>query len=319
MKIKFWGVRGSIPTALSESQIREKIKHALTHATPADLVNDDAIERFIEGLPMSIKGTYGGNSTCIEIKPQNGDTIILDCGSGLRNLGSELMNTEFGKGKGEASIFMTHTHWDHIQGIPFFRPFFVGGNKFTFYSPLPDLKKRIEYQQDAAYFPVNLDYMSAQKEFVTLDYEGELCLNGINFKNKRINHPGGAFGYRIEENGKVFVFTSDCEFNIDELEELDTYRDFFKDADVVVFDTQYTFDESINKIYWGHSSASIAIDIAASFNVKKLILFHHDPLYSDEKLDNVLSNARSYVAINLKKKNINLDVDLAIEGREIEI
>lgn len=319
MKIKFWGVRGSIPTPQSEKVVSDKVIKSLKLATPADIVSEESIERFVRSLPMSLRSTYGGNSTCIQVKPESGDLIIVDCGSGLKNLGAELMANEFGKGNGQASIFMTHSHWDHIQGIPFFVPFFVAGNHFTVYSPIENMKQRIEYQQNEAYFPVNLDYMSATKEFVTLDQEGEFYLNGIKIINKEMNHPGGSYGYRFEENGKVFVFTSDCEFNIDVIDKLDSYREFFQDADVVVFDTQYTFDESISKIYWGHSSASIAIDIAATFNVKKLILFHHDPNYSDEKLDMVLANAKSYIATNLHKKSIELDVELAIEGKEIQI
>jgi phosphoribosyl 1,2-cyclic phosphodiesterase len=319
MKVKFWGVRGSIPTPLSEKVIVDKVKKSLKLATPADIVSDKTIDRFVESLPMSIKSTYGGNSTCLQIIPDNQDVIIVDCGSGLKNLGSELMNTNFGKGQGEANIFMTHSHWDHIQGIPFFVPFFVAGNKFTFYSPIDNMRQRIEYQQDAKYFPVNLDYMSATKEFITLDKEGELFLNGIKIANKRMHHPGGSFGYRFEENGKILVFTSDCEFNIDEIEKLETYKSFFMNADVLIFDTQYTFEESFSKIDWGHSTASIAIDIAVSCNVKKLILFHHDPDYSDDKLDMVLASAKSYVAMNAQNKNIDLEVELAIEGREIEV
>jgi phosphoribosyl 1,2-cyclic phosphodiesterase len=319
MKIKLWGVRGSIPTPYTEQTVREKIFRALERATPADIVSSESINRYIDSLPMAIKGSYGGNSTCVQVLPDNNELIVIDCGTGIRNLGRELMAGDFGKGKGIGNILMTHTHWDHVQGIPFFTPFYVPGNRFTVYSPYKDMKERIEYQQVFTHFPVNLEYMLATKEFVTLEKEGEFYLNGVRILNKRMRHPGGSFGYRIEENGKVFVFTSDCEFNLDEIDGIDQYGDFFSDADVVIFDAQYTFDESFNKIDWGHSSASIAIDIAARFNVKKLILFHHDPEYSDEKLDMVLANAKSYSAMNLKRKKIDLDVELAVEGREIVI
>ena len=133
-----------------------------------------------------------------------------------------------------------------------------------------------------------------------------------------MRHPGGAFGYRIEENGKSFVYTSDCEFNIDEIDRINAYHDFFNNADVVVFDTQYTFEEYVDKIDWGHSPASIAIDIASQFNVDRLILFHHDPDYDDEKLDHVLSSAKAYMEVNLKKRG-KLRVDIAYEGMEIEL
>ena len=319
MKIKMWGVRGSIPTPYTESMVRQKLAKALDLATPADIVSEESINRFIDSLPMSIRGAYGGNSTCVQIKPDNGEVIIVDCGTGIRTLGKELMEGDFGKGKGIGNILMTHTHWDHIQGIPFFVPFYVPGNRFTIYSPFKDMKDRIEYQQVFTHFPVNLDYMLATKEFVTLEKEGEFYLNGVRIINKRMRHPGGSFGYRFEENGKVFVFTSDCEFNLDEIDNIDQYADFFKDADLCVFDAQYTFEESFNKVDWGHSSASIAIDIAARFNIKRLVLFHHDPEYSDEKLDMVLANAKSYIVTNIKRKNIDLSVELAVEGLDLEV
>jgi ribonuclease BN (tRNA processing enzyme) len=131
-------------------------------------------------------------------------------------------------------------------------------------------------------------------------------------------HPGTSYGYRIEHNGKVFVYSSDCEFNIEKIDDIQDYHDLFIDADILFFDTQYTFEESMNKMDWGHSSASIAIDIAGRFNIKQLVLFHHDPAYDDEKLDNVLANARIYQRINAKKTG-NLKVDIAYEGLELEI
>lgn len=319
MKIKFWGVRGSIPTPLSSSDVYDKITNALNLATAGDLRTEETKKNFLDSLPVSVKGTYGGNSTCLQVIPDSGDTIIIDCGSGIKKLGNELMKSEFASGEGNAAILITHTHWDHIQGIPFFLPFFIEGNNFTFYSPIKDLRQRIEYQQIFTHFPVNLDYMSSTKEFVHLDPEGEFILNGIKIFNKRFRHPGGSFGYRIEENGKIFCFTSDCEFNIDELDNIDAYENFFRDADVCVFDAQYTFDESVNKIDWGHSSASMAIDIAARFGVKKLILFHHDPDYSDSKIEQVTANAKSYLLVNSGKRRHELDVEIAVEGQTIEI
>ena len=316
MKVKLWGVRGSIPTTLSEQDIRQKLKGALSLATPGDLSSEESIDRFIDSLPPSIRGTYGGNTTTIEVRTKDDELIIIDAGTGIKNLGYELMKGDFGKGKGIATVLFTHTHWDHIQGIPFFLPFFVEGNRFNIYSPLNDIRERIEYQQVFTHFPVNLDQMLATKEFFILEKESDFYLNDIKITNKRMRHPGGSFGYRFEEDGKAFVFTCDCEFNIDEIDKIDTYRDFFIDADVVVFDTQYTFEESVNKIDWGHSSASIAIDIVTKFNVKKLILWHHEPNYSDEKLERVLSNAKAYLNMGARK-NVDLEINIAREGMEI--
>jgi len=318
MKVKFWGVRGSIPTTLNSITIRDKIKQALQLATPKDIANDESIETFLDSLPTSIVGTYGGNTTTLEIRTASDDLIIIDCGTGLKHLGNELLKGDFGKGKGFATILLTHTHWDHIQGIPFFAPFYIRGNRFNIYSPYNDIKERIEYQQVFTHFPINLEYMLAQKEFFIIEKEGEIYINDVKITNKRMRHPGGSFGFRFEENGKSFVFTSDCEFNIDEIDKIDSYKEFFENADVCVFDTQYTFEESINKVDWGHSSASIAIDIAAMFNIKRLILFHHEPDYNDNKLDAVLSNAKLYLGMNPSRRG-KLTIDIAREGMEIEI
>lgn len=318
MRIKLWGVRGSIPTPLSSDTIKKKIKKALTLASPGDISSEESIDKYLNSLPHSVTGSYGGNTTCFEVRTDSGELFIIDCGTGIKGLGMELAKGDFGKGLGNANILLTHTHWDHVQGIPFFLPFFIEGNKFNIYSPYEDCKERIEYQQVFTHFPVNLDYMLATKEFITLEKESEFYLNDIKIANKRMRHPGGAFGFRIEEKGKSFIYTSDCEFNVDEMNDIDTYKSFFQDADVVVFDAQYTFNEFIDKIDWGHSPASVAIDIASIFNIKRLILFHHDPDYSDEKLDEVLSNSKTYMSINTRKSG-SLKLEIAKEGMVIEL
>ncbi len=320
MRIKLWGVRGSIPTPFVHQNVSDKIRKALMLATTRDISSEEAINRFIDSLPFSTRGAYGGNTTCLEVRTKQNDLIVVDGGTGLKNLGASLMKEDFGQGKGTGTMLFTHTHWDHIQGIPFFVPFYIKGNRFNIYSPFDDIKKRIEYQQVFSHFPVNLDYMFATKEFFVLEKEAAFHLNDITIINKRMRHPGGCFGYRFEEDGKTFVFTSDCEFNVDEMDYIESYKDFFSNADVCVFDAQYTFEDSVlNKVDWGHSSASIAIDIASKFNVKKLILWHHDPDHNDEKLDSVLSNAKTYMNMDKKKRSRSMEIEVAYEGMELNL
>lgn len=318
MKIKFWGVRGSIPTPLTGKDIEEKIRFALHLAKPGDVTSPESINAFMKTLPFSSRSTYGGNTTSIQIVSDSGDQFIIDCGSGLKNLGAELMTGDFGRGKGVASFFISHTHWDHVQGLPFFVPIYIEGNLFNFYSPFPDIKKRFEYQQIPTHFPISLDFMASTKEFFQIEPGEYLYLNDMSILNNPMPHPGGSYGYRFESNGKVFVFTSDCEFNYESIEFIKQHASFFKDADVLVFDTQYTFEDSINKIDWGHSSVSMAIDIAETMNVKRIILFHHDPDYNDEKLEKVLINARTYYEMKANRQN-NIKIDLAWEGLEIDL
>jgi len=318
MKIKLWGVRGSLPTPMPGDCFADKIRKALTLARPGDISSEESIDAFIRSLPFSIRATYGGNTTAIQVVTGSGDLIIIDCGSGLRMLGHELVKGDFGKGKGIATVLISHTHWDHIQGIPFFAPLYIKGNRFNFYSAFPDLKKRLEYQQAYSHFPVSFDYLPAIKEFFTLESDEELHVNDTKIVNKLMPHPGAAYGFRIEDMGRVLVYTGDCEFNIDEIDHIENYRNFFSNADVVIFDTQYTFEESIDKLEFGHSSASIAIDIAGMFDAKRLILFHHEPNYNDEKLESVLFNAKTYLSMNAGRVK-GMQVDIAYEGMEIQL
>jgi phosphoribosyl 1,2-cyclic phosphodiesterase len=318
MRITLWGVRGSLPTPISSDIIEQKIKKALGLAKPGDLATPAALEGFVSALPLSVKGTYGGNSTCIEVRGDSGEIIIIDCGSGLKALGRKMMSQGFARGDSSASILLSHTHWDHIQGIPFFLPFYIRGNRFSIYSPFPDIKARLDHQQVFTHFPVTLDQMEATKEFFFFSPESELYLGDTRILCKRMPHPGGAYGYRVEENGRVVVFTSDCEFNIDEVEHIDDYEEFFFGADVLIFDAQYTFKESIDKFDYGHSSASIAIDIAGRFKCRRLVLFHHEPEYDDEMLDDLLINARTYMAMKSNRIH-DLEIDIAREGMEIQL
>ncbi len=314
MKVKLWGVRGSYPTPLSSASIEEKIVKALTYARPGDISSEEAVRSYVRELPISVRGTYGGNTTAIEVRTSSNELLIIDCGSGIINLGREMMAGEFGKGKGAASVFLTHTHWDHIQGMPFFPPFYIKGNRFNFYSPVENIQERIEYQQALTHFPITFDTMMATKRFFTVKENESFYLNDVKIFTRSMPHPGSAYGVRIEDGSGVFVYTSDCEFNIDEMDYIQSYSDLFHDADLLIFDAQYTFQESvIDKMSWGHSSASIAIDIAARNRVKRLVLFHHDPGYDDEKLNSVLLNAKTYLNVNRKAMN-QLDIDLAYEG-----
>jgi phosphoribosyl 1,2-cyclic phosphodiesterase len=318
MKIKFWGVRGSIATPLPAETISNKIKEALKLATISDILSEEAIDSFINTLPFSLRGTFGGNTSCIEFRSSQDDLFILDGGSGIRPLGIDLLAKGFGQGGQHANIYLSHTHWDHIQGLPFFVPLFIPGNSFTFYSALEDLEQRLRQQQDPRFFPVNLDHMAADKTFVTLPREESFEPHpGLRIAIQRMIHPGGSFAIRFEENGKRFIYGSDAEFNINNIDNIAKYSDFFAEADVLVFDTQYTFEESLQKIDWGHSNASIAIDIANKFAVKKLVLFHHDPMYDDNKIDELFIKAKRYQDMLQEKKD--LDIIPAHEGLELDI
>ncbi|MCB1160312.1 MAG: MBL fold metallo-hydrolase [Leptospiraceae bacterium] len=318
MKVKFWGVRGSIAAPLTATAIKKKIKRILSLAKPSDIQSETSIDRFLESLSFSTRSTFGANTTCVELRDKDENVIIIDGGTGLRELGNSLLGKGFLEGKGFAHWLFTHSHWDHIQGVPFFVPLYIPGNHFEFFTCVPGMEDRLRYQQNEKHFPVPYEGFNATRNFTYMQ-EGQLYKLGENITvaSKAVRHPGGSFSYKFIEEGKSFIFCSDAEFNIDEMENIESYIEYFQDADVLVFDTQYTFEESLNKIDWGHSSASIATDIALKAGVKKLVMFHHDPSYDDEKLDTVYLRALNYK--HMFDRNNELEIIMAYEGLVLDI
>ena len=159
MKIHFWGVRGSIPKAQSSEELRSKLKKILELANNKKLDSEEKIETFINTLPFYLKNNYGGNTTCIEINDDDGNIFIIDAGSGIKNFGKDLLSRP--KKPDIINLFLTHFHWDHIQGFPFFVPAYMPNETINFYSPKPNFKKIIEKQQNKFNFPVLLNEMQS--------------------------------------------------------------------------------------------------------------------------------------------------------------
>jgi anti-anti-sigma factor len=318
VRIKFWGVRGSIPTPITSEQLHEKLVRALTGAQGVNLSDPAEVQAYLAGLPPSMSRVVGGNTTCVEVDTGT-DTIIVDGGSGMRALGLSLMAREFGRGQGVAHIFLTHAHWDHLQGYPFFAPAYVPGNKLIFYAVNQNPQRYLEHQQVAPmFFPIPPNTMPAEKVFVQLR-EGETVQIGRTIiSSLALYHPGTAFAYRFDNGDGVFVFASDGEYKSLAEASLRRYVDFFANADVLVFDSQYSLrDVFLSKADWGHSSAIIGVDIAERAGVKKLVTFHHDPTHSDEQIYQIAASAREYASVN--QIHPNTEVIVGTEGLELFI
>jgi anti-anti-sigma factor len=318
MLVKFWGVRGSIPAPSLSSQIQSKITRALHEAAARqiNLADPEAIDQFVAGLPLGIRGTVGGNTSCITMETPKG-LVIFDAGSGIRGLGDALIKREFGQGQGQASIFFTHTHWDHIQGFPFFRPAFVPGNRFTLYCVHPYVEQVIVDQMKPEWFPVQFDYLSAGLEFKHIK-EGEVVqVAGLEIRSKSLQHPGIAYAYRVDNGNSSVVLATDGEYKHLSATHTKGYIDFFAGADVLIFDAMFSVRESFIREDWGHSSALIGADMARQAGVKQLVLFHHDPVSEDDEIWRLCRETEEYLAQD--PGTIPPSVVVATEGLEINL
>ena len=247
MNIKFWGVRGSIPTPTTPSRIKSKISAIVEQITPEDLESAESRERFMAGLPPWLFGTVGGNSPCISVTFDNyTDYIVFYCGSGLREMGLAIINekikvTHF-------HIFISHFHWDHIQGLPFFVPGYNPAMNVDFYSAFADLEKILSGQMVPPYFPVQINAMGSNKKFHLLEDEVKTC--GCTITMKKMNHPGGSYAFCVNENGKRFIYATDTELTSGDFIKNDENSVFFENADMIVIDSQYTLGEAIDKYNW---------------------------------------------------------------------
>lgn len=306
IRLTFWGVRGSIPT------------------------------------PGPKTVTYGGNTSCLELRFGDDDRlVIVDAGSGIRELAGKLMANDLKKGPIRTKIFLSHTHWDHIMGFPFFTPIFIPKTELEVYGPVSfeddPLEKVVGDQLRYRYFPVRQEELSASITYVALK-EGEQDLGGgVRLRTKYLNHPILVLGYRFEFAGKVVCTAYDHEpyQNVFDLPaddprydaeavkegaaaaaaENDKVRRFFHGADLLVHDTQYTDKEwSAGKKGWGHSTYEWAIQQAHKAGVKHLVLFHHDPDRSDARLEALAKGYRAAIA-----GKSTMQISIAQEGRTFEV
>jgi phosphoribosyl 1,2-cyclic phosphodiesterase len=297
MRVKFWGTRGSIPS-------------------PG---------------PSTVR--YGGNTPCVEVRSDGGTLLILDCGTGVRDLGEALLAEMPVTGH----ILLSHTHWDHIQGFPFFKPALAPGNHFTIHGAHNE-EKRLEDvlagQQEYTYFPLSLQEMAAKMGFHEI-VERSFSIDGVGIAVHDLHHPHSAVGYRIEADGKVLVYASDHERYAPARQAVGAaaarrsgaavdarapshqgdraLAQFVRDADLLILDAQYTEDEYRGRAGWGHSTMDYATAIALAAGVRRLALFHHDPTHTDDMLDRFVDRCRERVA----KAGSALEVFGARERQEI--
>ena len=290
MDVRFWGTRGSL-------------------AKPG---------------PTTLR--YGGNTSCVEVRSDDGTLLVLDCGTGAHGLGQELVASSAPPIDGH--LLIGHTHWDHIQGFPFFAPLFGSGNTWDIYAPGTlgqELERTLAGQMQYNYFPVTLDQLGATIRFHDLG-EGRFTIGGVRVTAQYLNHPVLALGYRLEAGGASLVYAVDHEPHAPNPAagapgeppthvEDRRHVDLRVDADLVIHDSQYTIEEYPQKVGWGHTPAEWAVDYAVAAGAVRLALFHHDPLRDDEALDRLVEVCRG----RARAAGSALEVFAAAEGQVVRL
>lgn len=287
MRVRFWGTRGSI-------------------AKPG---------------PSTVR--YGGNTSCLELRTAKGTLIVIDCGTGAHGLGQSLLAGGAQRHRGH--MLIGHTHWDHIQGIPFFAPFFVPGNEWDVYGPKglgQSLRETLAGQMEYTYFPVTLDQFGAEIRYNDL-VEGTFEIDDVRITTHYLNHPALTLGFRIEADGATIAYACDHEPHSrdaaggqSKLTGHDLqHAEFFAGADLLIHAAQYTAEEYPAKVNWGHSPVEYAVAVAKQAGAKRIALTHHDPLRDDDGVDRLLERLRA----QLREEGSSLDVFAAIEGTTVEV
>jgi phosphoribosyl 1,2-cyclic phosphodiesterase len=301
MKITYYGVRGSVPRPLSGFEIYERI------ASQTDGKNISLQK--LKGLAKKGKLSYGGNTSCVMVNQDDFD-IIVDAGSGLRAASMHYLKNN----SGPVHILLTHLHWDHIQGIPFFVPLFMMGREIHFHSCIPTaiVKKALHTQGMAPYFPVPFDDLMSKTKFHFYKDDKAFKIGPITVKALEMEHPQATYSYRLSHGKSSYVHMSDTEITNITPKDLTKYKNFMKDSSFVSFDSQFSFTEANNFVTWGHSSAHHFINLFSNNGIKAMSLFHHNPQKSEENIDDLFQRAKDHIKLSHPKSKMK--IICAIEG-----
>ena len=315
MKIRFWGTRGSIPVSITAADIRTKLKDALSGVRSEHLASPQAIDAYINGLSFATHGTYGGHSSCVAVTTNNA-RVIFDMGSGARALGQHLIESHGTHAPCTYHVFMSHLHWDHIMGFPFFGPAYIPGNRIIIHGCHEGLEAAFRRQQEAPSFPVNFEQLGADIQFDVMTPGTRITIDDFSVTAKRQRHDGDSYGWRLEHAGRSLIYSTDSEHRVEDEDERLAFVDFFRAADLVIFDAMYSLADAISvKADWGHSSNIVGVELCQLAGAKQLCLFHHEPAYDDRRIEQVLQETRRFEA--LTRTGLPLEVVSAYDGLEI--
>lgn len=319
MLVRFWGTRGSLPVALKAGAVERKIARALVAAQGRSFAGEDEARAFLAQQEFAARATYGGATSCVEIETGARSFFVCDMGSGLREFGLSAMGRCAGGHPRSYNIFLSHLHWDHIMGFPFFVPAFDPGAEIVIHAGHADAEQALRRQQEEISFPVAFDWLRANIRFVTMIPGEPLQVDGITVVAMAQHHSHDSYGYRFTDaNGRSCVYSTDSEHKIDRMDVEDAFVGFFGGADLVVCDTMYSLADTVSlKEDWGHSSNIVAVDLCRRAGARRLALFHHEPTYSDEDIERMHGETLRYE--ELTREGRPLEVLCAYDGLEVRL
>ena len=317
--VRFWGTRGSLPTRLKADQVRDKVIAALMAAQGRSFQSEtDAADFIDEALDFSTWGTYGGASSCVEIEGGVDEFLVCDMGTGLRDFGNDSKRRTAAGHQKVYNFFLSHLHWDHIMGFPFFVMSFDPDAVIRIFGGHGELEQALRRQQERISFPVPFERLCARFEFQTLEPGQSYDIGGFRVRLIRQYHDNDSYGYRFERNGKAVIYSTDSEHKSDNMAGEQAFVDFFQDADLVIFDTMYSLADTVSmKEDWGHSSNMVAVDLCHRAAARRLAMFHHEPIHGDRTIRRIHLDTIRYE--ELMRRGRPLEVLCAYDGLEIAL
>lgn len=319
MLVRFWGTRGSLPTPLDANEVQRKITAAVMAAAGRVFESEEDAAHFVDNdLSFAQRGTYGGESSCVEIDAGSGEYLICDMGSGLRRFGLDSLRRAASGRPKTYNFFMSHLHWDHIMGFPFFAPAFDPNATINIYGGHDELELALRRQQEKVSFPVPFEGLNATFTFTTLTPGKSYDIAGCRVQIIGQFHDNDSYGYRFENSGASVIYTTDSEHKAENVEDDRAFVAFIKDADLVIFDTMYSLAETATmKEDWGHSSNVVAVDLCHRAGAKRLAMFHHEPANDDETILRIHEETIRYE--ELMRQDASLEILCAYDGFEVEL
>ncbi|MGE0525970.1 MAG: MBL fold metallo-hydrolase [Bdellovibrionales bacterium] len=323
MRVKLWGVRGSLPSPGLPDSFRFRLEDVLTQFERLKEAGVSISARaFVETLPPHLIGGYGGNTSCAEVN-HGGARLLIDAGSGIRGFSDHIMRTV--PATQEFHIYLTHFHWDHLIGLPFFVPMYIKGKTVHFYSVQEEMEEALRTLFRKPFFPVPYESIQSQVKVHRVAPRKPFRVGEINVTPYELDHPDPCWGIRVEAGGKILAWSVDTECTRSSREEMAEDAKLYYGADLMVFDAQYTFGEALEKINWGHSSGPTGIDVAIREEVKQAVFVHHDPGATDEMIRRAEEQTQQYYEeiLRMRKKSGMSAPDLrwhfAREGEEFQL